>query len=106
MSMLAFTGHGTQRPSPICHYTGVESGFRLAVFDLMGESLSDLFYRCGRKFSLKTVLMLGQQMISRLESVHNAGIVHRDVKPGNFVIGRGKDAKNVYVIDFGLSNYW
>lgn len=72
----------------------------------MGESLSDLFYRCGRKFSLKTVLMLGEQLVTRLEAVHNAGIVHRDVKPGNFVMGRGDEAGTVFVIDFGLSNYW
>lgn len=72
----------------------------------MGESLSDLFYRCGRKFSLKTVLMLGQQLVSRLEAVHEAGIVHRDVKPGNFVMGRGEEAGTVFVIDFGLSNFW
>lgn len=72
----------------------------------MGESLSDLFYRCGRKFSLKTVLMLGEQLVTRLEAVHNAGIVHRDVKPGNFVMGRGEEAGTVFVIDFGLSNYW
>jgi serine/threonine protein kinase len=84
----------------------VEGGFKIAVFDLMGESLSDLFYRCGRRFSLKTVLMLAQQLISRLESVHEAGIVHRDVKPGNFVMGRGEEAGKVYVIDFGLSNSW
>jgi len=97
---------GVMSAVPRCHYSGVEGGFKIAVFDLMGESLSDLFYRCGRRFSLKTVLMLAQQLVSRLESVHEAGIVHRDVKPGNFVMGRGDEANTVFVIDFGLSNLW
>ena len=102
----ATSGQGERSPAPSCHFAGSEGGYRIAVFDLMGESLSDLFYRCGRRFSLKTVLMLGQQLVTRLEEVHEAGIVHRDVKPGNFVMGQGAESGTVFVIDFGLSNYW
>jgi serine/threonine protein kinase len=72
----------------------------------MGPSLSDLFYKCRRQFSVKTVLMLADQLISRLQFVHESGIVHRDVKPGNFVMGTGEQAARVFIIDFGLSNMW
>ena len=50
------------------------------VMDQLGPSLEDLFEFCGRKFSLKTVLILADQMISRIEYLHSAGIIHRDVR--------------------------
>ena len=51
--------------------------------------------------------MLGIQMTDRIEWVHNKLIVHRDIKPDNFVMGRGDSAHIVYLLDFGLSKkYW
>lgn len=73
------------------------------VLDLLGPSLEDLFNFCDRKFSLKTVLMLAEQMICRIEYVHGKSYVHRDIKPDNFLMGLGKRANTVYVIDFGLA---
>jgi len=73
------------------------------VIDLLGPSLEDLFSFCNRKFSLKTVLMLADQMITRVEYVHAKNFLHRDVKPDNFLIGLGKKANQVHIIDFGLA---
>ena len=56
-----------------------------------------------KKLSLKTTLMVADQMIRRIEYVHSKGFIHRDVKPDNFLMGIGKKSKKLYVIDFGLS---
>ena len=41
--------------------------------------------------------------ISRLEYVHSKNLIHRDVKPDNFLMGLGKKGNLVYIIDFGLA---
>jgi casein kinase 1 len=56
-----------------------------------------------RRFSLKTVLMIGLQVIDRLEAFHKIGYLHRDLKPDNLVIGFEEKNKVIYLIDFGLA---
>lgn len=88
---------------PNIHWFGVEGDFNVMVLDLLGPSLEDLFTFCNRRLSLKTVLMLADQMISRIEFFHAKNFLHRDIKPDNFLIGLGKKANQIYIIDFGLA---
>ncbi|KAK3154658.1 hypothetical protein QOZ80_2BG0193500 [Eleusine coracana subsp. coracana] len=88
---------------PHLKWVGVEGEYNAMVIDLLGPSLEDLFNYCNRKFSLKTVLMLADQMITRVEYMHTRGFLHRDIKPDNFLMGLGRKASQVYVIDYGLA---
>ena len=94
---------------PGLYYIGTDSSvpnqhFHVMVMDLLGPSLEDLFASCKRNFDLKTVLMIATQLVKRIEKVHEERIIHRDIKPDNFLIG-GTDATrdSVYIIDFGLA---
>jgi serine/threonine protein kinase len=69
----------------------------------LGKSLEDLFNLCGRKFSLKTVCVLGIEMIKKIKFVHDRNHIHRDIKPDNFMMGIDKTEDQLYVIDFGLA---
>jgi len=72
--------------------------------DLLGQSLENLFTYCRRKFTIKTAVMVGIQMIERLEFLHKNNFIHRDIKPDNFLIGlRKRDQHIVHMIDFGLA---
>lgn len=83
-------------------YYGIYGNNNVMVMDLLGQSLEDLFTKCGRRFSLKTTLKLADQMLQRVEAVHGRHLIHRDIKPANFVMG-SDTSETVFCIDFGLS---
>ena len=88
---------------PRMYYHGVDLNYNVIVVDLLGKSLEDLLNMLNRKMSLKTVLMLADQMLTSIEFFHTKNYIHRDLKPDNFVIGTGKNYNKLYIIDFGLA---
>jgi serine/threonine protein kinase len=88
---------------PFLHWSGTRFNYNAMVIDLLGPNLEDIFNICNQKFSLKTVLLLADQLISGLEYIHGKLLVHRDIKPENFVMGTGERQDQVNVIDFGLA---
>ncbi|KAG8487096.1 hypothetical protein CXB51_020643 [Gossypium anomalum] len=88
---------------PQLKWFGVEGDYNVMVIELLGPSLEDLYNYCNRKLSLKSVLMLADQLINRVEFMHSRGFLHRDIKPDNFLMGLGRKANQVYIIDYGLA---
>jgi casein kinase 1, delta len=88
---------------PNLKWCGNEGDYNVMVMELLGPSLEDLFNFCSRKFGLKTVLLLADQTIQRIEYIHSKNFIHRDIKPDNFLMGLAKKGNTVYIIDFGLA---
>ena len=88
-------------PSVYAFHKGHKHNYLL--MQLLGQSLDKLFTDMKKHLSIKTVCMIGYQMVQRIEYVHSKGYIHRDIKPGNFLIGKNLDNKKLYIIDFGLS---
>ena len=88
---------------PLVTSYGFSGDHNVLVMELLGKSLETLFQEHSKRFSLKTVCMLGIQMVRRIQWVHHKNIVHRDIKPDNFVMGLNNKSHIVYILDFGLS---
>lgn len=78
---------------------------KIIVMDYLGANLDTIMNKLpNKKFSIKTALMIMIQCLERLKTLHDKGIIHRDMKPENFVIGRKNKERTIYLIDFGLSS--
>lgn len=93
---------GKQDGFPQLKWFGSNDTNTYLVIDLLGVSLSEMLKKY-KAFSLKSVLLLGIQIIKRVQTLHNFHLLHRDIKPDNFLFGLGLDTNKLYLVDFGLS---
>jgi serine/threonine protein kinase len=73
------------------------------VMQLLGRTLDLLFEDCKNKFTLKTVLMLADQMIETIEFIHSKNYIHYDLNPRNIMMGIGNDKNRLFIGDYGIS---
>ena len=85
---------------PIVKWFGKDETNYYMVLNLLGESLESI--KNDSTFSLTNVLQIGIQVIILLKTIHDKGLVHRDIKPDNFLLGLNDQKKKIYIIDFGL----
>ena len=118
---VQFTRRMAHEPGfPILFYSSVINDKYIMVESLLGPSLDKLFNYCEKSFPMKTICLIGIDIVKRLRSMHNMGLLHRDLKPNNFTWGNYSknyfdmhhatsndyETDSIYLIDFGLSeNY-
>jgi len=81
---------------------GKNSKYNIMIQPLLGDSLNKLFLENNKNFTLVDICLIGIQCLERIEWIHKNDIIHRDIKPDNFLSGI-KDPRIIYLIDFGLS---
>ena len=100
--MIELKGYGIPR---IISYME-QDDYNIMIMELLGKSLEGLIKQYSdEKLSLKTVCMLGIEMVEILKKVHEKHYIHRDIKPDNFAIGYSDQSK-LYLIDFGLAKQY
>ena len=82
---------------------GKTKDYNILIEPFLGKSLYQLYEENNRYFRTKDICLMGIQILDRLEWIHSKNIIHRDIKPDNFLIGN-KDPNTIYLIDFGLSS--
>jgi serine/threonine protein kinase len=88
---------------PEIYRIGNSNKWNYMIMSYLGPNLEELFIYCKRQFSLKTTVLLSLQIFNIIKGIHESGIIHRDIKPDNFVIGFGESHNKIFLIDFGLS---
>jgi serine/threonine protein kinase len=82
------------------------SKYNILIMELLGKSLDRVLNDYGGKLDLGTAMKIGINIISHMKKIHSVGIIHRDIKPNNFMFGSNENNSKLYVMDFGLSKRW
>ena len=85
-------------PSVISY--GKKDRYNVLVENLLGNSMEKIWKERNRRLNLKDTCMFAIQALERIEFVHKKNFLHRDIKPGNFLVGN-PDTSQIYLIDFG-----
>lgn len=80
---------------PTVKWFGIIDNYYYMVLPLLGDSL------CNKTFDTKTLFSISIDIIKRIQYIHENGLIHRDIKPDNFLFGL-EDDPVIYLIDFGF----
>ncbi|KAH7884986.1 kinase-like domain-containing protein [Phlebopus sp. FC_14] len=89
---------------PKLYASGVQGKWHYLVISLLGSSLDNIYRSNGKQtLDLRSVCSIAIQVITRLQTMHNREVLHRDIQLGNCAIGLPPNETTIYMIDFGFS---
>lgn len=86
---------------PYLKWFGTSGNINYLVINLLGPSISKLL-KNETKLKIQQCLLIGIQIIERIKYVHDKYLLHRDIKPDNFLFELADHTNKIYLIDFGL----
>lgn len=81
---------------------GILEDYDFMVMELLGKNLD--YKSNDSMLSLQSISAIGIEILNRIEDMHNADIIHRDIKPSQFLLS--KDKTNIYLVDYGMASYY
>ena len=88
--------------TPQVYWYGIHLKQYVLVMPLYESSIEDLLHQHSTIPSKIQSIKMATKMIDILETIHTMGVVHRDIKPQNFML----NGADIYLIDFGLSTVY
>ncbi|RPD61796.1 kinase-like protein [Lentinus tigrinus ALCF2SS1-7] len=85
---------------PSIHWSGIDGNQQVMVMDLLSPNLNGLRRVCRGTLSLRTICMLAEQMLARIQFIHSRGIISGDIKPHNFALGSYDKTRTLHLFDF------
>ena len=82
---------------------GREGGLLYYTMDLVEGKTLQAALKDEPVFELRRGVTLALQILEALEEAHRAGVIHRDLKPGNLMLTHGPEGEEVRILDFGLA---
>jgi serine/threonine-protein kinase len=79
---------------------GSENDLAYIVMEFVEGRELESYFKKGERFDLKTLFKLQIELLDALDFAHEAGIIHRDVKPANVMVDGGGHTK---LTDFGVA---
>lgn len=79
---------------------------RLMIMERLGVDIGHVFRTNGRHLAVRSLYFIAIQVLRILQQVHAKGIIHRDIKPDNLLMGINDKVNTVHLIDFGLSKFF
>ena len=88
---------------PLCRSFISSNDSNCLIMSHLGINLEHVLSLYNRHLNLITTAKIGLQILARLESIHKLHVIHRDVKPENFLTTETHGNSLIYIIDFGLA---